>query len=203
MRFAFLPLIAIWIAGPVWGEAPVAVPSSSSATVKIPTVKADPEVTRQQRVDSLLGRLHSMRKTENTNAIEREITEIWDRNKSATAEVLLQESTVAMGGRDLDPAEKMLSQLLETYPKFAAGWAKRAYLYHLMGRPDAALLDVDHALELEPRDYTAYALKGVILVDLNKSDEAIAAFNQALVINPHLAAVKAGIKKIEKEQPRV
>ena len=176
---------------------------TSTATTTIPTVKQDPEQLRENRLDTLLGTLHKADKSEDTSAIQKEIQEIWTRNKSATAEVLLQESTVAMSAGDYDPAEKMLSQLLETYPKFAAGWQHRAFLYHEIGRPDAALIDIDHALALEPRDYVGYALKGVILVDLKRSDEAIAAFRQALTINPNLPAVDAGIKKIEKDEPHV
>ena len=179
------------------------VSGSATATTTIPVFKQDPEVARQNRLDSLLGHLHKAPKTENTAAIDQEIREIWSRNKSATAEVLLQESSVAIAEDEYDPAEQMLSQLLETYPTFAEGWARRAYLYHLTGRPDAALIDIDHALELEPRDYISYALKGVILVDLKRSDEALAALRQALVINPNLPAVEAGVKKIEKEEPHV
>jgi tetratricopeptide (TPR) repeat protein len=176
---------------------------TSTATTTIPAVKQDPEQLRENRLDTLLGQLHKAGKSEDTSAIQKEIQEIWTRDKSATAEVLLQESTVAMSAGDYDPAEKMLSQLLETYPKFAAGWQHRAFLYHEIGRPDAALVDIDHALTLEPRDYVGYALKGIILVDLNRSDEAIAAFRQALAINPNLPAVEAGIKKIEKDEPHV
>ncbi|MEO9167958.1 MAG: hypothetical protein ABI230_06120 [Aestuariivirga sp.] len=176
---------------------------ASTATTTIPVAKQDPELLRANRLDTLLGQLHIARKDENTLAIEKEIQEISTRNQSATAEVLLQESTVAMSAGDYDPAEQMLSQLLETYPQFAAGWQHRAFLYHEIGRPDAALIDINHALALEPRDYVGYALKGVILVDLNRSDEAIVAFHQALAINPNLPAVEAGIKKIDKDQPHV
>jgi len=182
---------------------PAGAVDSATATTTIPLIKQDPEVAREKRLDSLLGKLHRAPKNENSLAIEKEIREIWSRNKSATAEVLLQQSTVAMAEDAFDPAEKMLSQLLETYPQFAAGWARRAYLYHVIGRPDAALIDVDHAIEIEPRDYVSYALRGVILVDLKRSDEAIVALKQALSINPNLPAVEAGIKKIEKEEPHV
>ena len=203
MRSIFATLFVVCAFVPAWADAPGSTSATSSATITIPLVKIDPEITRQNRLDNLLGRLHSAPKTDNVLAIEKEIGEILKRNKSATAEVLLQESTVAMAARDFDPAEKMLSQLLETYPKFEAGWASRAYLYQLADRPDAALIDIEHALALEPRDYVAHALKGVILMRFNKGDEAIAAFRQALAINPNLPEVEAGIKKIEKEQPHV
>jgi len=197
MRIALASLILACFATAAMAQ------DTSTATTTIPIAKQDPEKLRENRLDTLLGQLHIAGKSENTVAIEKEIQEIWTRNKSATAEVLLQESTVAMSAGDYDPAEKMLSQLLETYPQFAAGWQHRAFLYHKIGRPDVALIDIDHALALEPRDYVAYALKGIILVDLNRSDEAITAFRQALAINPNLPAVEAGIKKIDKDEPHV
>jgi tetratricopeptide (TPR) repeat protein len=197
MRLVLTSLILAAVASAAMAQ------NTSTATTTIPVAKQDPELLRANRLDTLLGQLHKAAKSENTLAIEKEIQEIWTRNKSATAEVLLQESTVAMSAGDYDPAQQMLSQLLETYPQFAAGWQHRAFLYHQIGRADAALIDIDHDLALEPRDYVGYALKGIILVDLKRSDEAIAAFHQALAINPNLPAVEAGIKKIDKEEPHV
>ena len=97
----------------------------------------------------------------------------------------------------------MLAQLLETYPNYAEGWNRRASLYYQMKRYDAAMIDIDHALELEPRNFGALVGKGMILRATGKSDDAIAAFNEALAINPHLLAVKAAITQIEKDEPKI
>ena len=129
--------------------------------------------------------------------------EIWSRNDSPTAEVLLRQSSAAIAARDFDPAERMLSQLLETYPAYAEAWNRRASLYYLMKRFDVAMIDIDHALELEPRNFGALVGKGMILRATGKGEAAIAAFRQALEINPHLAAVKAAIAQIEKDEPRI
>jgi len=43
----------------------------------------------------------------------------------------------------------------------------------------------------------------MILRATGKGEQAIAAFNEALAINPHLRAVKAAIDQIEKDEPQI
>ncbi len=135
--------------------------------------------------------------------IEQEILEIWARNSSPTAEVLLRQSSVAITAGDLDPAEQMLSQLVETYPNFAEAWSRRASLYYVMKRYDVGLIDIEKALALEPRNFSALLGKGMLLNAQGKSDEAIATLKDALAINPHMQSVRDEIKVIENSEPHV
>jgi tetratricopeptide (TPR) repeat protein len=199
-----LPVLALllWIATPALAEDETTAPQASAST-SIPVGKEDPALKRARKLDQLLGQLHRMPFHEGAAGVEAQIWEIWSRNDSPTAEVLLRQSSAAISARDFEPAEKMLSQLLETYPNYAEGWNRRASLYYLMQRYDVAMIDIDHALDLEPRNFGALVGKGMILRATGKGDEAVAAFKQALEINPHLLAVKAAISQIEKEEPRI
>ena len=163
----------------------------------------DPEAARQQNLDTLLGKLHNPSPHMDVSRIEQEIWEIWSHNASPTAAVLLNQSSVAITAGDYDPAEQMLSQLVETYPTFAEAWNRRASLYYKLQRYDAAMIDIEKALELEPRNFGALTGKGMILHAQHKSDEAIAALKDALAINPHLQAVRDEIKLIENQEPHV
>lgn len=184
-------------------DQPAPMQGEASASTTIPVGQESPAEKRSKKLDRLLGQLHSAPPHSDTARIEAEIWEIWSRNDSPTAEVLLRESSAAISARDFEPAERMLSQLLETYPNYAEGWNRRASLYFQMKRYDAAMIDLDHALELEPRNFGALVGKGMILRAIGKSDDAIAAFNEALAINPHLLAVKAAITQLEKDEPKI
>jgi tetratricopeptide (TPR) repeat protein len=204
MRFAsFLAVTCLMIA-PVWAEdTPAPVQGQASASTSIPVGPESPAEKRAKKLDRLLGQLHSAPVHSDTARIEAEIWEIWSRNDSPTAEVLLRQSSAAISARDFEPAERMLAQLLETYPDYAEGWNRRASLYYQMKRYDAAMFDIDHTLALEPRNFGALVGKGMILRATGKSDDAIAAFNEALAINPNLLAVKAAITQIEKDEPKI
>ena len=195
MKFGLLVTSLLLTPVPAWAQAP----ASSSVEV----APKNPEVDRQQKLDSLLGKLHNPSPHVDVPRLEQEVWEIWSHNASPTASVLLLQSSAAISAGDLDPAEQMLSQLVETYPTFAEAWNRRASLYYLLKRYDAAMIDIEKALELEPRNFGAWVGKGMTLHAQNKSDEAIAALNQALAINPHLQAVKDEIKLIESQEPHV
>ena len=74
----------------------------------------------------------------------------------------------------------MLSQLIETYPTFAEAWNRRASLYYVLKRYDAAMIDIEKAIALEPRNFGALIGKGMILLAQNRSDEAVAALKEML-----------------------
>lgn len=195
MRFGLIFIVLLLMPVPALAQA------SASTTVEVAPV--DPEVARQQKLDSLLGKLHTAPPHMDVSNIEQQIWEIWSRNTSPTAEVLLRQSSVAISAGDLDPAEQMLSQLVEVYPNFAEAWNRRASLYFELKRYDAAMIDVEKALALEPRNFGALIGKGMILHAQKKSDQAISALKEALAINPHLQVVRDEIKLIENAEPHV
>lgn len=195
MRFGLIIIPLLLLPVPALAQA------SASTTVEVAPI--DPEAARQQKLDSLLGKLHNKSPHMDVANIEQQIWEIWSRNSSPTAEVLLRQSSVAISAGDLDPAEQMLSQLVEVYPNFAEAWNRRASLYYVLKRYDAAMIDIEKALALEPRNFGALIGKGMILHAQNKSDEAIAALKEALAINPHLQVVRDEIKIIENQEPHV
>ncbi len=176
---------------------------TQDAPAPVPAGQQNPDALRQARLDGLLAKLHTTPVSVDVARTEAEIWEIWSRNDSPTAEVLLRESSAAITNGDLDVAEVMLSQALETYPTYAEAWNRRASLYYLQGRYDAALIDLDHALDLEPRNFGALAGKGLVLQALKRYDDATDAFAAALAINPHLDAVRAELEQIDKDRPKI
>ncbi len=178
--------------------------ASASASTSIPVArKKTGAELRAARLDQLLAELHQPAQDPKNYDREVEIWQIWARDDSPTAEVLLKQASVAMQAQDYDASEQTLVQLVESYPKFAEGWNRRGLLYFMLKRYDVALIDVDHALSLEPRHFSALADKGMILMAMGKNADALNAFRDALAINPHMETVKALIKDIEKAEPQI
>ena len=170
-------------------------------TVPAAPVEKSDTLKPAEQLDQLFGKLHQT--SVDSQSIEKNIWDLWARNPSPTAEVLLAQGTAAMNANELDAAEQTLIQLVESYPDFAEGWNRRATLYFMEKRYDASLVDIEHVLALEPRHFGALAGKGMILRLQGKTIEALKVLHEALQMNPHMDSVAEAIKDIEKNDPNI
>ncbi len=83
-----------------------------------------------------------------------------------------------------DAAEPLLAQLIEYCPGYAEGWNQRAFARFLQGDYDAALEDIDKALEIEPRHFGALAGKVLTLVRQGRQGLALEALRKGLEVHP-------------------
>ena len=172
----------------------------AQTVLAVPLEKSD-TLKPSEQLDQLFGKLHQT--SVDSQSIEKNIWDLWARNPSPTAEVLLAQGTAAMNASELDAAEQTLIQLVESYPDFAEGWNRRATLYFMEKRYDASLVDIEHVLALEPRHFGALAGKGMILRLQGKTIEALKVLQEALQMNPHMDSVAEAIKDIEKNDPNI
>jgi tetratricopeptide (TPR) repeat protein len=156
-----------------------------------------PAAQREEQLDALFGRLRLANAGEQ-RLIEQKIWEVWSRPTSATAEVLLQEASSAMAAREFPVAEKILTELTNSYPDFSEGWNRRATMYFAQEKFDLSLSDIEKVLELEPRHFGALAGRGMIYQKQEKWNQALASYRQALRFNPGMQGVKDAIKELEK-----
>lgn len=159
--------------------------------------RLSPTVQREEQLDALFGRLHAGKPGE-VSAIEQKIWQVWAQPSSATAEVLLQEASTAMAGREYDVAETILNELTQSYPDFSEGWNRRATMFFVQNKYDQSLRDIEKVLELEPRHFGALAGRGMIYQKQEKWGAALEAYRQALRFNPGMQGVKDAIKELEK-----
>jgi tetratricopeptide (TPR) repeat protein len=116
---------------------------------------------------------------------------------------LLQQATRAMNDGAPEPALAILNRLVGAQPDFAEAWNKRATLHFLMGNYEASLADIDKVLDLEPRHFGALSGRGMIYQRQKKYGAALAAFNDALAINPNMPSVKDAVQALEKLEQRI
>lgn len=75
---------------------------------------------------------------------------------------------------------------LTSYSAGAFTYRNRAWALLKLRQPDQALLNVQRALDLEPNDPIALDIRGRVLENLGRRNEAIRDFQQALAINPRM-----------------
>ena len=115
------------------------------------------------------------------------------------AEDCLDRAIHHIAAREFGPAEQLLDGLLATHPCYAEAWNKRATLYFLMERDRESLHDIVRTLELEPRHFGAICGFAQICLRHGRRAEALAAFESALLINPHMAGPRAAVDALNAE----
>jgi tetratricopeptide (TPR) repeat protein len=110
----------------------------------------------------------------------------------------MERAKAAMDRLDYGLARMLLDEVVDIAADFAEGWNRRATLLFIMGEHAASLADIDRVLALEPRHFGALAGRGMIHVAAERWREALAAYRQALAINPHLGERHRLIPALEK-----
>lgn len=82
---------------------------------------------------------------------------------------------------ELDKALDDMTRGLELKPDHAVGYLNRSIMYQQIGKLDLALNDIKSYLELNPGNGDLWYEKGNVLNKLGRHEEAIAAFNEALI----------------------
>ena len=155
-------------------------------------------VTEDQtaKLDTLFAELQVAPPGSEAKLIERRILNEWLRSGDDEVDKKMTAAMMAMQMRAFAPALRLLDEVVEQKPDFIEGWNKRATLYYYVGAYDKSLVDIEHTLALEPRHFGALAGLGMIMQNTGNIPAAIAAFEQAVAVNPSLDNLKLAIEQL-------
>lgn len=112
---------------------------------------------------------------------------VWLRAPDDAAQEVLERGMAARGSFDFIEAYAQFTRLTEYCPEYAEGWNQRAYISFLREDYEAALVDLDRALELQPRHVAAQSGRGLTLMNLGRIAEAREQMLEAVANNPWLS----------------
>lgn len=157
----------------------------------------------QGDLDTLFAKLRDPATGAQVLSIEPQIWDAWMHFGTDAENEQLAKATQSMNLGAFELAEQQFTAMLATSPNYAEVWNKRATLYFLMGRMDDSLKDIEKTLDLEPRHFGALSGRGMIYQKLGKNPEALAAFKEALSMNPNMVGAKLAIQQLEKLVPEL
>lgn len=155
---------------------------------------------REETLDRLFASLRRASDEQAAKATEEKIWELWSRSDSPTAEVLLRQAVMATGAAENAASLEILDRIIAAYPSFAEAWNRRATLQFMLGNYNASLGDIEKVLDLEPRHFGALAGRGMIYQRQGKWSAALAAFREALQMNPNMTGVKNAVQELAKRE---
>ncbi len=147
-------------------------------------------------LDALLSQLTQSPSEAEAEQIGEEIWAIFFDSGSPTVDLLLQRGISAEKQGMTDLASDFFGDVVEFAPQFAEGYNRRAGLEFKRGKYDAALEDLNKALELQPRHFGALTGLGLVLERLGAEAAAYQAYSDALAINPFEQTAKAGAARL-------
>jgi tetratricopeptide (TPR) repeat protein len=165
--------------------------------------RADSTTSQPTELDSLFGKLRDPAIGSDAMRVEREIWDNWLHQGSDAENKALAAATLTMNVGDFKSADTLLTELVTTSPNFVEAWNKRATLYFLMQRYDDSLADIVKTLDLEPRHFGALAGRGMIYQRLGRDADALAAYKDALSVNPIMPGARMAVKELEKKSPEL
>ena len=159
--------------------------------------EAAPEESRAVRIDTLIETLRATKDERAGRDAERALLELWLASGSDTVDLLMSWSLKAMENKNYALALDFLDRITIMKPDYAEGWNKRATVHFLLDDYGRSLADIARVLELEPRHFGALSGLALVFRGLEQNQRAIAAYRQALAIDPYLDDVRNALDELE------
>ena len=151
-------------------------PSVTRADTQTDAIKAE-----------LLHRLANAQTEQEGRAAEDTMWKFWF-NESPTPAVraLIDKGIERREAYDFEAAENYFAQVVEAAPEYAEGYNQRAFARFLRENYSESLIDLEKALELEPKHFGAMSGMHHILRAQDRYDAAMDLLREAVTIHPWL-----------------
>lgn len=145
-----------------------------------------PVADRSEDLSAIYSDLAASQSEPEAGPLNQQLWEIWLDAPDAEAQALLDEGMRRRSIYDFLGARDVLDTLVEYCPHYAEGYNQRAFASFLRQDFDAALVDLDRTLEINPRHIGALSGKALTLMGLGRADDAQVVLRAALALNPWL-----------------
>ena len=147
-------------------------------------------------LDGLFRDLKAAQSPQLVRQIEAQIWARWFDTGSEKMDRMLRAGDIALSTGQYNRSYAILNGVIELRPDLSEGWNRRATLRYLMGDYEGSIADIAETLKREPRHFGALSGLGLCQLRLGNEEEALDAFEQALIHNPHMQGVKRNVKEL-------
>lgn len=155
---------------------------------------------KETEITRLLKELKYSANVDDAKNISQQIQLLWSQSGSETVDLLMawaDESITAENyGRTLD----YLDNAIALSPLYAAAWVKRAWVHIQMSDFKLAMLDLEQAIKLEPRNYMAFFELGITMEATDRPQLALKAYETALHYYPQMQQLQKRIGLLLEQQ---
>lgn len=138
-------------------------------------------------IDSIVEQMKVAPDEGAARGLSAQMWEIWLDAPDEIAQAMLDEGVLLLQTGAHGSSRRVLSRLVDYCPNYPEGYNQRAFAAFLQGDYEAALVDLDAAIALQPVHLGALTGKVLTLIGMGRDDAAQDVLRDALAINPWLA----------------
>lgn len=154
-----------------------------------------PLAAQESGIDALYQELLEADEFTHTRIADQIISE-WEKSGSPSIDLLFRRGTDALDQNEAGIAVEHLTAALDHDPAFAEGYHARASAYYSLGMVGPAIDDLRQVLVLNPRHFGAMFAVGILMEELDRSDEAKEVYQAILAIYPLNPEALAGLERL-------
>jgi len=147
-------------------------------------------------LDSLFQKLGQAPSEEDAKPIEKEILIQFLQSGSPTVDLLMSRVEALMEGGSKTDAAKILTAVTTIAPE---GWHQRGKLEAENGQDEAAMVSLNKAIKLNPREFAAHVELGEMLEEYGAKPAALAEFKKALALDPHFEGLDKRVEQLARD----
>jgi tetratricopeptide (TPR) repeat protein len=156
-----------------------------------------PKPTNTKPIDTLFAELRQAQTSEDAKPIEDQIGLFFMQSGSPSVDLLMTRGAAALAGGDKDAARKLFDAVTDIDPNFAEGWHSRAALQLAANDNAGAMVSLQRAITLNPREFKAMSELADMLEDYGDKAGALKLFRRALQLDPKLDDAADHVKALE------
>ena len=161
------------------------------------SVRSQPSHPQLKPVDTLFAQLKQAQTPEDAKPIEDQIGLFFMQSGSPSVDLLMTRGAAALAGGDKDSARKLFDAVTDIAPNFAEGWHSRAALQLAANDNAGAMVSLQRAITLNPREFKAMSELADMLEDYGDKAGALKLYRRALQLDPKLEGAADHVKSLE------
>lgn len=153
----------------------------------------------QSELDALFAALAKTRSPEDAKPVEDQIEAHFLASGSPSIDLLMTRAAAALTGGDKQDARKLLDAITVVAPNYAEGWHQRGRMQAEEGDDGGAIISLNKAVTLNPRQFDAFAELGEVLLQDGDKKDALSVLRKAIALDPHLDNLDKEVEQLSRE----
>jgi tetratricopeptide (TPR) repeat protein len=150
-------------------------------------------------LDTLFSSLAKAQSEDAAKPIETQILALFDQSGSPSVDLLMTRAEAAAEAGDTDTAKKLIDAITDIAPDFAEGWHRRAALQAAAHDDEGAMISLQKAVTLNPREFAALSELAGMLEEYGDKKVALATYRRVLALDPHLEGVDKHVDELARD----
>lgn len=150
-------------------------------------------------LDNLFAKLAKASSSDDAKPVEKEILTEFLQSGSASVDLLMSRAEALLEADDADSATRILMAVTSIAPGYAEGWHQRGKLEEQSGKDAAAMVSLQKAVTLNPREFQAQMELGDMLAQYGAKPAALASYKKALALDPQLEGLQRRVQELARD----